>query len=130
LPLRNTAALNHLLSQLYNPSSANYHHFLSVEEFAAQFGPTAEDYQTVVNFAKANGFTVSDTPANRLIVPLSGTVAQINISGVATFEVFRAADMPVVPICFGNGSPLRPEWSIGWRNGDVILFGERTLPPV
>ena len=46
------------------------------------------------------------------------------------FEVFRAADMPVVPICFGNGSPLRPEWSIGWRNGDVILFGERTLPPV
>ncbi|MDR3746515.1 MAG: protease pro-enzyme activation domain-containing protein [Acidobacteriaceae bacterium] len=78
LPLRNTAALNSLLSQLYDPSSPNYHHFLSVDEFTAQFGPTAEDYQTVVNFAKANGFSVVDTPANRLILPIGGTVAQIN----------------------------------------------------
>jgi hypothetical protein len=78
LPLRNSAALNSLLSQIYDPSSPNYHRFLSVDEFTAQFGPTAEDYQTVVNFAKANGFTVTDQPANRLIVLLSGTVAQIN----------------------------------------------------
>ena len=78
LPLRNVATLSNLLSQLYDPSSPNYHHFLSVDEFTAQFGPTAEDYRTVVAFAKANGFTVTDQPANRLIVPLSGTVVQIN----------------------------------------------------
>ena len=66
LPLRNQTALTELLGQLYDPSSANFRHFLSVEQFTEQFGPTEEDYQTVVEFAKANGFTVTDSPANRL----------------------------------------------------------------
>src|SRR5580704_11437548 len=38
LPLRNQSGLTSLLSQLYDPSSPNYHHFLSVAEFTAQFG--------------------------------------------------------------------------------------------
>ena len=77
LPLRNEANLNSLLSQLHDQSSPNYRKFLSVAQFTDQFGPTAQDYQAVVNFAQANGFTVTDSPANRLIVPISGTVAQI-----------------------------------------------------
>jgi len=77
LPLRNQAALDTLLGQLYDPSSPSYRQFLSVAQFTEQFGPTVEDYQTVVDFAKANGFTVTDTPTNRLIVPIIGTAAQI-----------------------------------------------------
>lgn len=77
LPLRNQVELTDLLGQLYNPSSPNYHHFLTVEQFTKQFSPTAEDYQTVVDFAKANGFTVTGRYANRLIVPINGSVAQI-----------------------------------------------------
>ncbi|MGA7830605.1 MAG: protease pro-enzyme activation domain-containing protein [Terracidiphilus sp.] len=78
LPLRNQDALTNLLSQIYDPSNPNYRHFLSVEEFTDQFGPTREDYQAVVNFAKANGFTVTETRANRLTVPIRGTVDQVN----------------------------------------------------
>jgi hypothetical protein len=77
LPLRNQAELHRLLDRLYNPSSPDYRHFLSVEEFTAQFGPTAENYQAVVDFAQANGFTVADRPANRMVVSVSGTVAQV-----------------------------------------------------
>lgn len=77
LPLRNQAGLTALLGQLYDPSSANYRHFLSVDQFTERFSPTVEDYQSVVNFAQANGFRVTATPANRLIVPISGTVAQV-----------------------------------------------------
>lgn len=77
LPLRNQAALTELLGQLYDPSSADFRHFLSVEQFTEQFGPTEEDYQTVDEFAKAKGFTVTGSPANRLIVPISGTAAQV-----------------------------------------------------
>ncbi len=77
LPLRNQSELAGLLKRLYDPSSPDYRHFLSVGQFTEQFGPTAEDYQAVVEFAQANGFTVSDRPANRMIVPISGTVAQI-----------------------------------------------------
>jgi len=77
LPLRNQSKLTSLLSQLYDPSSPDYRHFLTVDQFTEQFGPTAEDYQAVAAFAQAHGFTVSNAPANRLIVPISGTVAQV-----------------------------------------------------
>ncbi len=77
LPLRNEAELDSLLGQIYDPTSPNYRHFLSVQQFTSRFGPTAADYQTVVNFARANGLTVTATLANRLVVPVRGTVAQI-----------------------------------------------------
>ncbi len=78
LPLRNEADLNVLLQRLYDPSSADYRQFLSVADFTEKFAPTAADYATVVAFAKANGLEVTGTPANRMVVPLKGTVAAIN----------------------------------------------------
>ncbi|MGA2887460.1 MAG: FG-GAP-like repeat-containing protein [Terracidiphilus sp.] len=78
LSLRNQTELTSLLGRLYDPSSPDYRRFLSVAQFTEEFGPSVEDYQTVVSFAQANGFVVTGTPANRLVVPISGTVAQIN----------------------------------------------------
>ena len=78
MPLRNQDELTSLLSRLYDPSSPDYHKFLSVKQFTEQFGPTVEDYWAVLEFARANGFSVSDRPSNRLVVPISGSVAQIN----------------------------------------------------
>jgi uncharacterized membrane protein len=89
LPLRNQSGLTSLLGQLYDPFSPNYRHFLSVQQFTEQFGPTAEDYQAVVSFARANGLTVTDTPANRLIVPITGSVAQINQAFNVTMRVYQ-----------------------------------------
>jgi uncharacterized membrane protein len=78
LPLRNEAELDQLLGRLYEPSSPDYRQFLAVADFTERFGPTAEDYAAVVAFAGANGLEVAQAPANRLIVPVSGTVAAIN----------------------------------------------------
>ena len=89
LPLRNQAALTALLGRLYDPSSPDYRHFLSVDEFTEQFGPTSNDYQAVADFAQANGFTVTGTPANRLIVPISGSVEQINAAFHVSMNVYR-----------------------------------------
>ena len=41
LPLRNQTALTELIGRLYDPSSPDFRHFLSVDQFAQQFGPTA-----------------------------------------------------------------------------------------
>jgi subtilase family serine protease len=78
LPLRNQSKLTNLLKRLYDPSGPDYRHFLSVAQFTQQFGPTKEDYQTVVKFARSNGFSVSSAPANRLLVHVNGSVRQIN----------------------------------------------------
>jgi len=89
LPLRNQSELTSLLSRLYDPSSPDYRHFLGVEQFTEQFGPTVQDYQTVVEFAQANGFTVTSMPANRLLVPISGSVAQIEKAFHVSMNVYR-----------------------------------------
>lgn len=77
LPLRNEPQLNELLSRLSDPASPEYRHFLSVGDFTDRFGPSEADYRTVVDYALANGFVVDPLPANRMVVPLSGTVDQI-----------------------------------------------------
>ena len=77
LPLRNQAELTDLLKRLYDPSSPDYRQFLSVAEFTDRFGPTAEDCHAVVEFAISNGFTVGRVPSNRMIVPISATVEQV-----------------------------------------------------
>jgi uncharacterized membrane protein len=89
LPLRNQSDLTSLLQRLYDPTSPDYHHFLSVEQFTDRFGPTADDYQAVVAFAQANGFTVTGTPTNRLIVPISGSAAQVNRAFHVTMQVYQ-----------------------------------------
>jgi uncharacterized membrane protein len=89
LPLRNQAELTSLLGRLYDPSSPDYRHFLSVAQFTSEFGPMAADYQAVVDFARANGFAVTASPANRLIVPIRGTAAQIESAFHVGMNVYR-----------------------------------------
>src|SRR3974390_1249957 len=52
LPLRNREALTNLLQELYDPSSPQYHQFLTPEQFAEQFSPSIRDYQVLVTFAQ------------------------------------------------------------------------------
>ena len=77
LPLRNPESLNTLLQQLYDPASPSFQHFLTSAQFTAAFGPTKEDYEAVVNFAKSNGLSVTATRANRVLLEVDGSVENI-----------------------------------------------------
>jgi len=72
LPLRNGQMLDNLTRDVYDPASPLYHHFLTPDEFAAQFGPTAEQYQAVIAFAGSNNLTVTGIHANRMLLDVSG----------------------------------------------------------
>ena len=89
LPLRNQAALASLLQQLYDPASPNYRHFLTPDEFTAQFGPTEQDYQKVVSFAQASGLTVTRTHGNRMLVDVSGKVSAIEKAFHLTMRTYQ-----------------------------------------
>ena len=78
LPLRDQAGLKDLLARLYDPKSPDYRHFIGVADFADRFGPTPQDYRTVVAFARAHGLQVTGDHANRLVVPVHGSVQKIN----------------------------------------------------
>jgi subtilase family serine protease len=77
LPLRNQAALDKLLKDLYDPASPSFHHFLNPAQFAAAFGTTEKDYQAVVGFAKTNGLAVTTTHKNRLLLEVDAPVADV-----------------------------------------------------
>ncbi len=89
LPLRNQEALTSLLQQIYDPASPNYHHYLTPEQFMAQFGPTEQDYQKVVDFAKANGLSVVNTPPNRMLLDVSGKTADVEKALHVTMRTYR-----------------------------------------
>jgi kumamolisin len=48
-----------------------------VDEFTAKFGPTQDDYDSVIAFAKDNGLTVVGVSRNRMNVDVTGPVASI-----------------------------------------------------
>jgi subtilase family serine protease len=77
LPLRDEVALDALLQRIYDPQSPDYRHFLSVAEFTSRFGPTAPDYQKLLDFVRSHGLTVTDTPANRMLVGFEGSAADV-----------------------------------------------------
>jgi subtilase family serine protease len=89
LPPRNEAELDTLLQQIYDPQSANYHHYLSVEEFTSRFGPAASDYAAVLHFAEANGLALIDTAANRMVVDVEGPASNIENAFRVTLGVYQ-----------------------------------------
>lgn len=89
LPLRNRPALNILLQQIYDPASPNYHHYLTPEQFTERFGPTEQDYQAVIAFAKANGLTVNRMYSNRVLVEVNGAVTDVQNAFHVTMRVYQ-----------------------------------------
>jgi len=89
LPLRNEASLDNLLQQIYDPQSPSYRQYLSVDEFTQQFGPAAEDYAALIGFAGANGLTVDETAANRLVLDVQGPVSNIEKAFHVTMGVYQ-----------------------------------------
>lgn len=89
LPLRNREALTNLLQQIYDPASPNYHHYLTPDEFTAQFGPTEQDYQAVKDFAGMNGLTVTQTHGNRMLLDVTGKVSDIEKAFHVTLRTYH-----------------------------------------
>ena len=89
LPLRNQAALDTLLSDLYDSSSANYRHFLTVAEFTARFGPSQKDYDDVLTFARLNGFQVTGGSRDGMDVQVRGPVSAVERAFHVHIRTFR-----------------------------------------
>jgi len=89
LPHRNQAELDDFLTELYDPHSASYRKFLTVEEFTSRFAPTQEDYDSVIRFAEASGFTVVGTSPNRMNLDVTGSAANVEKAFHLSMGVYR-----------------------------------------
>jgi kumamolisin len=105
LGLRNQAALDALLADISNPRSPNFRKFLTPAEFGARFGQSPETVAEVTSYLTSQGFTVTKSYANNLLLTVSGSNAQIAATFGATvhdyelngLQYWALASKPVFP---------------------------------
>jgi subtilase family serine protease len=71
------AALKALLAAQQTPGSAQYHQWLTPEQFASRFGMADADIAKVQGWLEQQGFSVDSTASSKNAIHFSGTVAQI-----------------------------------------------------
>jgi subtilase family serine protease len=89
LPLRNPQVLRNLLQQIYDPGSPQYHQYLTPEQFTEMFGPMEKDYQSLIDFARTNGFTITGLHPNRMLLDVDGAVGDIEEALHVTMRVYQ-----------------------------------------
>src|SRR5947209_4054919 len=142
LQARNQQDLADLLSNIYNPHSSLYHHFLTPQQFAAEFGPTAAQQQQVVDYLRSQGLTVTHVASNGLLIDANATVAQveatfgvtINDYQIGARHFFANANAPTVPASLSslilsiggmdNSVRMHPLYHLAAQNGKG-LDGQR-----
>ena len=99
------AAEQQFLNAIQDKHSPLFHHYLTVAQWTARFGPSAAAQNAVVLWAKGAGLTVTNLSPNRLVVDLAGQVGtiekalgvQINNYKLGTKTFFANNHDPVLP---------------------------------
>ena len=75
LKVKNPDLLETFVALTQEPLLPTYHDFLSVNQFADLFSPSRGDIDRITKFLTANGITVTEVFADRLVMHVTGTVA-------------------------------------------------------
>jgi kumamolisin len=103
LKVRNQAALSDFLSAVYDPTSPQYHHFLTPQQFGAEFGPTAAQRAQVTSWLRSQGMQVIGTTANGMQIRARGTVSVVQKAMKTSLYTFRSDDKSL----FANDSAVQ-----------------------
>jgi len=104
--LRNKRGLEKLLADQQNPASANYHKWLTRDEFVKRFGPSPAQVNSVADWLTSEGFTVTRRSGSSL--EFSGAVAQtqrtfaVRIAKFGDGSVYANTSDPIIPKRFAG----------------------------
>jgi hypothetical protein len=83
------AALNRLTEDLHNVNSPGFHHWLTPEQYAAQFGPSDEDLAKVKVWLQSQGLNATAIGRGRQWIEFSGSVQQVNSAFATSMHHFE-----------------------------------------
>ena len=103
-------ALEQLLADQQDTASAQYHRWVTPEQFANRFGASQADMDKLSGWLAANGFTVTRTSRGRDSISFTGTAAQVETTlhtpihryDVAGERHFANTAEPAVPAEFSH----------------------------
>lgn len=76
-PAEQEGALESFLAQQSDPTSSNYHRWLTAAEYGARFGLAQQDLAIITKWLVSYGLTVNTVYANGVLIDFSGTAGQV-----------------------------------------------------
>jgi subtilase family serine protease len=103
-------ALDHFMQEQYDPHSANFHKWLTPEQFGSLFGPSTTDIELITGWLTQHGFTVNRVAAGRTFIDFSGTAGHVGAAFHTEIhhyqhrgeEHFANASDPLIPAALAN----------------------------
>ena len=89
MALRDQPGLEKFVKEVSDPKSSSYRHYVTPSEFTAKFGPSQGDYNALIRFVKANGFTVLGGSRDSMDVRLEGSVTTIEKAFNVAMNVYQ-----------------------------------------
>lgn len=89
---RDATGLAAYIQQLTLPHSPLYHHYLSPATFNALYAPSVASETTVSTFLQSQGFKITATYPNHLVLDVSGTIAQAEQAFQVQINTYQAAN--------------------------------------
>src|SRR5713226_5648886 len=83
------AALRQLMEEQQSKNSANYHAWLTPEQFGKQFGPADADVQAVTDWLTSHGFQNIKVAKGKTVVEFSGNAGQVRNAFGAEIHKFN-----------------------------------------
>lgn len=84
-----TAALDGFLREVNDPSSANYHHWLTPQQFAANYGATADRIAVANSWLTSQGLSVESISAGGTRIVVSGFEFQIESAFAVSIHQYQ-----------------------------------------
>jgi subtilase family serine protease len=84
------ADLDALIAAQQDPSSPQYHQWLTPAQFGARFGVADSDLAAAQSWLQQQGFTVDGVANSRDRIHFSGTAAQVNSAFATSLHLYRA----------------------------------------
>ncbi len=113
---RDASGLATLLSDLYNPSSPSYQHWLAPGQFDARYAPTAAARDAVSSFLRAAGLAVQSS-SSPFLVRATGTSAQVSAAFHTTLSTYKD---PRGISYFANSTPVEMPANVAGNTIGVI----------
>jgi uncharacterized protein (TIGR03437 family) len=123
------AALDVLLADLQDPTSPNYHKWLTPEQFADRFGAPPDLTDRLRTWLESRGLTIEDSAHGRGFLVFSGTIAHIQTAFQTEIHGyylngqrhFAAARPPIIPAEFASSvSALRGLDDFRWHSSSHV----------
>ncbi len=71
------AAFDEFVASQYDPSSPNFHQWLSPAEIAETYGPSSADIAAISSWLAGHGFLINEIAKDQMSIRFSGTAAQV-----------------------------------------------------